>query len=52
MFYVERHFLSHSLQLADALIGATALVYDLHLLTGNVKHYRMINELKMKNFKP
>ncbi len=33
MFYIERNFLSHSLELADALIGATALVYGLPLVT-------------------
>ena len=38
MFYVERHFLSHSLHLADALIAATAFVNGLPLLTGNEKH--------------
>jgi len=37
MFYVEQHFLSHSLQLADALIGATAVAYGLPILTGNNK---------------
>ncbi|MBC2694176.1 MAG: type II toxin-antitoxin system VapC family toxin [Desulfobacteraceae bacterium] len=37
MFYVEQHFLSHSLQLADALIGATAVAYGLSILTGNNK---------------
>jgi len=34
MFYVEQQFLSSSLQLADALIGATAIAYGLPLLTG------------------
>lgn len=52
MFYIERHYLSHSLQLADGLIGATALVYDLPLLTGNIRHYRAIKELSLKAFHP
>ena len=52
MFYVERHFLSHSLQLADALIAATASVNGLPLLTGNDKHYKVIKELEIKPFRP
>lgn len=52
MFYIERHFLSHSLELADALIGATAIVNGLPLLTGNDKHYKMINEIDIQIFKP
>ncbi len=50
MFYIERNFLRHSLELADALIGATALVYGLPLVTCNDKHYKVINELKIKKF--
>ena len=52
MFYVERHFLSHSMQLADALIGATAFAHGLSILTGNSKHYKMITELDLKIFRP
>ena len=52
MFYIERHYLSHSLQLADALIATTALVNGLPILTGNDKHYRMIKELDIINFRP
>ncbi len=52
MFYVEQHFLSHSVQLADALIGATAVSCGLSLLTGNVKHYRIVKEIKLSRFKP
>ena len=52
MFYIERHYLSHSLQLADALIAATALVNGLPMLTGNDKHYTMIKELELIKFKP
>ena len=52
MFYVERHYLSHSLQLADALVAATALVNGIPLLTGNDKHFRVIKELEIKRFRP
>ena len=52
VFYMEKHFLSHSLQLADALIGATASAYDLPLLTGNDKHYKVITDLTLKKFRP
>lgn len=51
MLYVEEHFLSHSIQLADALIAATAVEYAQELLSGNAKHYRMIRDVKLKTFK-
>jgi len=52
MFAVEQHFLSHSLQLADALIGATAINYGLPLVTANDKHYRIIKGIQVKRFRP
>ncbi len=52
MFYVEQHFLSHSLQLSDALIGATAVAYGLPILTGNDKHYKIIKDIRIKKFRP
>jgi predicted nucleic acid-binding protein len=52
MFYVEQHFLSHSVQLADALIGATAVSHGIPLLTGNTKHYKIVKEIKLSRFKP
>jgi len=52
MFLVEQHYLSHSLQLADALIGSTAIHYGLPLVTANDKHYKIIKGLKTKKFKP
>jgi len=52
MFYVEQHFLSHSLLLADALIGATAVAYGLPILTGNDKHYRTVKDIQITKFRP
>ena len=52
MFLVEQHYLSHSLELADALIGSTAIHYGLPLVTANDKHYKIIKGLKIKKFKP
>ena len=52
MFYVEQHFLSHSMQLADALIGATAIAYGLPILTGNNKHYKVLKNLEIIKFAP
>jgi len=52
LFYVEEYFLSHSMQLADALIGATATMYGMTLITANDKHYKIIKELEMDVFRP
>ena len=52
MFLVEQHYLSHSVQMADALIGATAIHYGLPLVTGNDKHYKIIKGLRIKKFNP
>jgi hypothetical protein len=52
MFYVEQHYLSHSLQLADALIGATAVSHGIALLTGNAMHYKIVKEIEISRFRP
>ena len=52
MFYVEQHYLSHSMQLADALIGATAISHGIPLVTGNTKHYKIVKELELIKFQP
>ena len=52
MFFVEQHYLSHSIQLADALIGATAISHGLPILTGNDKHYKILKDLQTKKFRP
>ena len=51
MFAVEQHFLSHSMQLADALVGSTAVTHGLPLLTGNDKHYKIMKGLQLKRFR-
>lgn len=52
MFLVEQHFHSHALRLADALIGATAVIYALPLLTANIKHYSVIKDIALERFRP
>ena len=52
MFLVERHFLSDSMQLADALIASTALTNGMPILTGNDKHYKVLTQLDMNVFRP
>lgn len=49
---VEKHALSHSVHLADALIAATALTHAMPLLTANAKHFAAIKGLKIEIFKP
>lgn len=51
MFYVEQYALSHSMGLADALIGASAVIKQLPLITGNEKHYKHLPEIKLQTFK-
>ncbi len=52
MFLVERHFLSNSMRLADALIASTALTNGIPILTANDKHYKIVNQLKLEVFRP
>ena len=52
MFAVEQHFLSHSIELADALIGSTAIAHGLPLLTGNDKQYKIMKGVQIKKFRP
>ncbi len=52
MFLMETYALSHGLQLADALIAATAIALGVPLLTANDKHYRMIEGLDIILFRP
>ncbi len=49
---IEEHSLAHGLQLADALIAATAIESGQPLCTGNTKHFRPIRQLSRVAFRP
>lgn len=49
---VEEHALAHGIQLADALIAATAIETDHPLCTANVKHFRPVRSLSRVAFHP
>lgn len=51
-YLVEVHALADALQLADALIAATALEGGFTLVTDNVKHYREIEGISLRPFMP
>jgi predicted nucleic acid-binding protein len=52
IFLMETYALSHGLQMADALIAATATSLGATLVTANDKHYRMIDGLDIEVFRP
>ena len=52
MFYIQEYFLSHSMQLADALIAATVVQNSEILLTANEKHYKFIPNIECKKYFP
>ena len=49
---IEQHALAHGIQLADALIAATALDSGLRFCTGNAKHFHPIRGLSCVVFRP
>jgi len=49
---IDAYALSHSLQLGDALIAATALEHDLTVLTANTKHFSAVDALTVECFMP
>jgi hypothetical protein len=51
MALIDTHTLSEGLQLADALIAATALEHGLVLLTANTKHFQAVKDLKLEAFR-
>ena len=52
LYFVEHHYLEGSPELADAIIGATAVENGIPLLTANARHYGMLKGISLKKFKP
>jgi predicted nucleic acid-binding protein len=50
--YIEEYVLTFGLDLADALIAATAIEHSKPIHTGNDKHYRCIPGLELFVFRP
>ena len=48
--YIRAYRLSHGLALPDAIIGATAIYYQLPLFTYNSKDFRFLPEIQLVNF--
>ena len=49
---IQQHALSHGIQVADALIAATAIASGRRLCTANTKHFRPIRGLSLVPFRP
>ena len=50
--YIEEYALQHGIQMADALIAATAMENGSVLCTSNYKHFKCIKDLSLDVFKP
>ena len=50
--FIEEHALKSGIQLADALVFATACEHSLTLCSANQKHFRTIQSLNAKVFRP
>jgi hypothetical protein len=44
---MEKFNLSHGLQIPDAIIGATAIIYEIPLYTYNVKDFNFMPNIKL-----
>ncbi|HBC86134.1 MAG TPA: VapC toxin family PIN domain ribonuclease [Lentisphaeria bacterium] len=52
MIYIEEHALKSGMDIADALIAATASERSLTICTGNNRHYSVIPGLQLSVFRP
>ena len=50
--YVEEYSLVNGIRAGGALIAATAIENNLQLCTSNAKHFKTIQDLDLKIFKP
>lgn len=52
LIYVEEYTLSSNMRAGDAIIAATAIENNIALVSSNVKHFKVLNELQLKTFRP
>lgn len=52
LIYVEEFALSSNMRAGDAIIAATAVENNMTLVSSNVKHFKVVNELQLKAFQP
>ncbi len=52
LVYIEEYGLKSGLRAGDAIIAATAVENQLPLATGNKKHFKSIQELNLRIFRP
>jgi len=52
LIYIEQYSLSHGIRAGDAIIAATTIERNAELISGNIKHYKTIPDLKLISFKP
>ena len=50
--FIENYALSHGLQLADALIAASAVESGATLISANTKHYKVIPDIDLRTYRP
>jgi len=52
LIYVEEYSLSSNMRAGDAIIAATAVENNMPLTSSNIKHFKVVKDLQLKNFKP
>ncbi len=52
LVYIEEYSLGRGLRAGDAIIAATAVENNMTLVSGNSKHFKPINELRLNVFRP
>ena len=52
LIYVEEYALSSNMRAGDAIIAATAVENNMVLVSSNTKHFKVVNELQLKAFRP
>ena len=48
---MEEYALSSNMRAGDAIVAATAVENNMTLVSSNIKHFKVVNELRLKRFK-